>query len=150
MLYGYDTNNINAVRYALFCAKAAESSHLPPTQDALEQHIQHANYQAAVWQRALDAEPTTPSPHGHGWALSPDKSSLSISWMTLPAAPEEVLKTTRRKCRTGCETGCCSCHRHALPCTDACACLDCGNVSQPASISEDFDEGDSDNEISVL
>ena len=48
-LYGHKRVDVNAVRYAMFCSKATESSLLPPTQEALMQHVPCANYQAAVW-----------------------------------------------------------------------------------------------------
>ena len=43
-MYGHDGDDVNAVRYSLFCAKAAESTQLPPTKDALKLHIKRVNY----------------------------------------------------------------------------------------------------------
>jgi hypothetical protein len=42
----YGDVSVNEVR-------SAQASQLPPTQDALEQHVLCANYQAAIWRRAL-------------------------------------------------------------------------------------------------
>ena len=89
-LYGYNSANVNAVRCALFCAKGADSTLLPPTRDALHQHILTANYQAAVWVRSLKQFQERPSPHGHGWIS--EESTLKISWMVQSAAPKEVGK----------------------------------------------------------
>ena len=47
-LYGSKTNSINDCRYELFSVKGAQGDNLPPTQDALQMHVQRANYQAAV------------------------------------------------------------------------------------------------------
>ena len=48
-----DVDEINELRYQLFCANPSKSSSLPPTKDALYWHIQRANYQAALLRRAL-------------------------------------------------------------------------------------------------
>ena len=68
-LYGYASGNINDVRYTLFCSKTGDSSNLPPTRDALQQHIHRANYQDAIWHRALEAQPVVPNPDSHGWVV---------------------------------------------------------------------------------
>ena len=50
MLYNKpDVDEINELRYQLFCANPSKSSSLPPTKDALYWHIQRANYQAALY-----------------------------------------------------------------------------------------------------
>ena len=46
-MYGHDGDDVNAVRYSLFCAKAAESTQLPPTKDALELHIKELTIKLA-------------------------------------------------------------------------------------------------------
>ena len=33
--------------------------------ETTEEFVTRANYQAAVWKRATEASPNTPSPHGH-------------------------------------------------------------------------------------
>ena len=53
-LYGSKVyTTINNLRYHMFATKAAQGHQLPPTQDALKQHIRRANYQAGVWLCAL-------------------------------------------------------------------------------------------------
>ena len=78
-LYGSKTNSINDCRYELFSVKGAQSDNLPPTQDALQMHVQRANYQAAVWVRALQAKPVVPSSCGYGWEIVNDQ--LTMKWM---------------------------------------------------------------------
>lgn len=136
-IYGYDSDDVNEVRYALFCAKAAESSQLPPTRDALRLHVRRANYQAGIWQRALESQPTLPHPTGHGWTA--DGEDLVIQWTTLPPAPRDVLLLLSCQCRTGCTSGRCSCHHASLPCTDVCNCENCQNTALPVSVSEPTD-----------
>ena len=42
-MYGHDGDDVNAVRYSMFCAKVAESTQFPSTKDALELHIKELN-----------------------------------------------------------------------------------------------------------
>ena len=101
-LYGYASADISAVRYAMFCARAADSSQLPPTQDGLCLHIRCANYQATVWRCALEAKSDVPSPHNHGWVV--EDGCIRVVWMELPPAPRDVLKLISCNCRTGCKS----------------------------------------------
>ncbi|XP_068718128.1 uncharacterized protein [Montipora capricornis] len=52
---------VNECRYITFCAKQGQSQSLPPCQDALRNHTMLANYQAAIWRHALNANPEIPS-----------------------------------------------------------------------------------------
>ena len=96
---------INELRYQLFCANPSKSSSLPPTKNALYWHIPRANYQAALLRRALSADPF-PSPDGHWWqVLAPnhatDPTAIAVlvpKWMSEPAAPERVLDLVSCKC----------------------------------------------------
>ena len=56
------TSAVNELRYQLFCSKRGEleSSQLPPCKDCLVMHTRQANYQAAIWNRCLDAQPDIP------------------------------------------------------------------------------------------
>ena len=120
-------NNINELRYQLFTAKAVQSDHLPPTQDALHLHLQRANYQAAIWSRALKTKPAVPTPLNHGWQLV--NSVLTIEWLRQRPAPDEMLLLISCSCQSGCASNRCSCHRSGMQCTDACRCDDCENQS---------------------
>ena len=117
-MYGYTSLSLNGVRYALFCAKGADSLQLPPTDDAFQQHLLRANYQSAVWRQALEATPELPSPDGHGWSVD-DDGSVQIVWMTLPPAPQNVLKLFTCSCQSGCTTRRCTCFRNQQKCTEA-------------------------------
>ena len=132
--YGYPgANNINDVRYAMFCCKAGDSSQLPPTQNALQEHVHRANYQAAVWHRALEAEPDIPHPASHGWIVD-QNGHLCVQWMTQPPAPRDLLNLMSCKCRTSCCTRRCSCFRGNLPCTDVCGCTGCENTGHSTEV----------------
>ena len=126
LLYQSKTHiSVNDLRYDMFCAKASQSSQLPPTQDALRKHVQRANYQAAVWLHALVPSPDIPGPDGHGWRVSNDE--IFIDWMDQQPAPAELLQLVSCGCQTGCTTGRCSCARAGLQCTDACTCTNCSS-----------------------
>lgn len=143
LMYGCpDTTEVNTARYKLFCSKASTEQSLPPTQDALIQHLRRACYQATVWERALEAKQNAPSPVGHGWSMVED--NLQFSWMTSPPSPVDVLQTTYCKCqKSQCQGGRCSCVKSKLRCTDLCGCTNCTNKTLLADGS-DTDDNDSD------
>ena len=131
-----DVDEINELRYQLFCANPSKPSSLPPTKDALYWHIQCANYQAALLQRALSVDPF-PSPDGHGWqVLAPNQATDSTAipvlvpkWMSEPAAPERVLELVSCKCTT-CTTQPCRCRKLNLHSSAACSCTNCSNSTE--------------------
>ena len=51
------TDNINELRYRLFCAKKGniDSTQLPPCVDCLFKHASRANFQAAIWSEVCKA-----------------------------------------------------------------------------------------------
>ena len=104
---------VNECRYITFCAKQGQSQSLPPSQDALRNHTMRANYQAAIWRQALNANPEIPSPESHGWLIR--DGQLDINWMSLPPAPEALLELILCGCTTDCTTGQCRCKEMAYP-----------------------------------
>ena len=62
-------NDVNELRYKLFCkSKNLQSHQLPPTKGALTYHLKRANYQAFLWKHALETQ-TNQAPDGHGWQM---------------------------------------------------------------------------------
>ncbi|CAH3031303.1 unnamed protein product, partial [Pocillopora meandrina] len=56
--------SVNELRYKLFCkSKSLQSHQLPPTKEALENHLMRANYQSFIWKHALQTE-VNQSPDG--------------------------------------------------------------------------------------
>ena len=141
-VYGFsdDHDDVNECRFLLFCSKNQQSHNLPPCQDALEKHTKRANFQAAIWRRALEADPRVPSPDGYGWTIT--DGIISIDWMSLPPAPEALLDMIVCGCTGFCSTGHCSCNRNSLSCTDACLCGD--NCSNPHNKWHTNTDSDSD------
>ena len=51
---GSKCNDVNELRYRLFCkSKNLQSHQLPPTKAALKNHLKRTNYQAFIWEHAL-------------------------------------------------------------------------------------------------
>ena len=149
-LYGSkDAVDVNDLRYRQFCLQRMSAAHLPPTKDALRKHVMRANYQAAVWRWALEADPDIPPPHRNGWIVSAD--GIVVDWMDQKPAPEELLSLKQCGCKTGCSLRRCSCVKASLLCTDACSCGHCKNKSMidgdsdgPAEEPEDYNSGGED------
>jgi hypothetical protein len=111
-LYGHPGNDVNHLRYKLFCSLSTSEQSLPPCKNALIQHSRRANYQAAIHRKALTSCILAPPPDGHGWAIN--DGVLSIVWMTQPSAPDTLLVSV-------------SCRKQDLVCTDLCKCTNCEN-----------------------
>lgn len=124
----------------MFASKQSQSHCLPPCQDALKQHTMRANYQAAVWRRALVANPNVPSPDGRGWIVQ--EGHIQLNWMSLPPAPAALLDLIMCGYTGKCSTGHCTCQRNGISCTDACMCGD--QCQNPHNVWEDPEENDED------
>ena len=74
-----------------------ESSQLLASEDWLNMYTLRANYQAALWRRSLQCEPTTTSPTDHGWTVD-DDDTLAIVWMRGSPAPDVVLQLLSCHC----------------------------------------------------
>ena len=101
LLYGGKSDgDVNFLCYNLFCTKNMQTQQLPPTRDSLYKHILQANYQVAIWKRALSANPIIPSPSDNGWLINNGK--LHLDWMDSLPAPLAVLGLTSCHCSTNC------------------------------------------------
>ncbi len=119
---------------------------LPPNKDCLLKHTQRANYQAAIWKRAVCCIINAPSPSGHGWNID-GKGHISIDWMNGNCAPDVLLENYNCKCKTGCSTNRCSCKKSSNFCSDVCQCLSCLNMPDEQMEQDDIDLGDTDDEL---
>lgn len=144
------TNNINELRYHLFCLKKAdiESHQLPPCQDTLRKHAQRANYQASIWKRCLEKTPDIPSPLDHGWKIEKEdeKEVLEVDWMSGLPAPLAVLDLLSCTCRKNkCVLPNCECLNNHFKCTDMCKCKsECSNQTENEGDDDEETEGDDD------
>lgn len=117
-------NNVNTARKQLFCKKknvAVTMHDIPPTQDALRQHLLRAVYQGGfVWAQALVPMQTLPEPSDWGWLLV--ENQWEPRWMTLPELVKSCPELVRCGCKMGCSTKRCKCVKADLPCTSLCGC----------------------------
>ena len=118
--------DVNQCTFALFKTGKSSDDVLPPTCDSLAQHINRANFQAAIWRGCLQPQICIPEADGKGCKLTNDQ--LCVVWMTIPPAPDSLLEFVHCGCKTGCGTQQCSCQRASLKCTDVCSCVGCTNM----------------------
>ena len=74
--------SINEAREVLFCKKNRSVERIPPTQNALLQHVRRAVYQAGIWTTSTQEQQSVPSPHEFGWTK--ESNSWSPVWITIP------------------------------------------------------------------
>ena len=123
---GSTASSVNEARQELFTQKGREIENLPPTQDALLQHLLRVGYQAGhVWGQALVQSPTLPNPADYGWMHATD--GWQINWMTLPPAGMACRAIIKCGCTKGCK-GKCKCVKEGLRCTTLCGCHGCDQV----------------------
>jgi hypothetical protein len=112
--------HVNEARKHLFTQNARSIDALPPTREALRQHIKRAAYQAGLcWGQMMVCTPELPSPSEWGWVHS--DNGWGIYWTTLPEATEACRQLLRCGCKKGCR-GQCKCVKAALQCTALCHC----------------------------
>uniref|UniRef100_UPI00358E90E1 uncharacterized protein isoform X2 n=1 Tax=Myxine glutinosa TaxID=7769 RepID=UPI00358E90E1 len=123
LMYDVTSNlvSVNDARRELFCKKKRSLEKIPPTQDALLQHIKRVVYQGGIWTTSRQAQPTVPSPEEWGWTMQNDH--WVPVWMTIPEAAKACKELIKCGCKS--EAGCvsrCKCTKAGLPCTELCSC----------------------------
>ena len=99
-LYGLkNCGDVNEGRYVKFTSSniTPPPQKLPPTRDALLCHCKRVSFVTAMVKHALEADFEIPSPDGHGWSIVDGK--LSIVWILLPPAPDDVLQLVSCNCK---------------------------------------------------
>ena len=145
-LYGKKSHNVDLLRYELYCAKGGkvEPEGLAPCRSSLRLHVLRANYQAAVWRRAVFPLPDIPSPHGHGWQVCSTTNLVKYLWLGSKPAPEEVLELLSCTCKRVCAVETCCCLKAGPKCTDMCT-LQCDNMADN-DVPDNGSPGESDDE----
>lgn len=115
---------MNSLRHQLFSRSKTTPSikSLPPTDEALQQHLMRSHMQVMIWKSALEKSPTRVKPTDWGWELR--EAVLSpVTGISKPA-PNELMKIVA--CGCGTDTPCsrknCSCKIAGLSCTTFCNC----------------------------
>ena len=120
-----DKISVNELRYILFNKVDAKIENLPPTKDALTQHIRRVNYQTLVWRQCLDSKPELPSPLNSGWVLIDHQ--LNPVLFTQDPVSVECVQLVKRNCTSAgfkCRTKQWTCTKKNIGCIQSCACAD--------------------------
>ena len=118
-IYGKKCQSVDVLRYEIHCAKGGkvEPEALPPCESSLRLHVTRANYQAAIWKRAIVLLPVIPSPCGRGWEVDNISNVVKFVWLGSKPAPKEVLELLSYKCKRACTVDNCCCLKAGLKCT---------------------------------
>ena len=89
------------VRYELYCEEGGkvDPEALSPCGTLLRLPMKHANYQVAIWRRAVIPHPDVSSPLGHGWKVCSTSKLVEFVWLGTKSAPEEVLELLSCTCK---------------------------------------------------
>ena len=115
---------------------------LPPTEDALRQHVLRAFIQDIISKSVHLSDQNIPDPTEYGRHVTNNR--LIPTMMLKSAKPTVVSKSTFCKCKKGkCLRGC-SCGNRNIHCTVSCICTanpdKCGRITRLLAIREDSDE----------
>lgn len=110
------TCDIVEARKHLFTKKQRPLQSLPPTKEALVQHVKRAVFQGAF---VCGQNPNHPDPDSWWWQL--EDGVYQPLWTTSPEATSACQELVSCKCRVICSKKC-SCARAELKCTVLCLC----------------------------
>ena len=111
---------VDDARLDMFARKQRPYEAIPPTRDALLQHVKRAAYQAGcIWSQSTVCQPETQSPADWGWTKKGDL--WQIFWTELLPIAESCEQLTKCGCKSECH-GRCKCYRFGLTCTILCCC----------------------------
>ena len=138
-----EINDINILRYKIFCKKPQQNQRLPSCRDSLIQHLHHVNYQCAIWKSALIPKPHLPSGVANGWEVK-EYEGLTPVMEKQSAAPREILELTVCRCRASkCCRRNCKCVANGLNCTSVCTCEADGELCENELNNQDSSASDS-------
>ena len=123
LLYDKTSNllDVNSARAHLFTKAGRQINNIPPTSEALLQHMKRAVYQGGhVWGQAEIAEPVLPKPGEWGWQFN-DKTWQPV-WSALDEASKACRELLKCACKKGCKNLRCRCAKAGLKCTALCKC----------------------------
>lgn len=94
---------------------------IPPTRDALEQHVKRSLLQSIVWAQCLRSKIKSLDPIDWGWRKDESTNRYVPFWISIPIVADHCTELIACKCPKQC-TGRCRCVKNRLPCTMLCAC----------------------------
>ena len=70
---------VNQARKEMFARKGRKFNAIPPTRDAVVQHVKRTAFQAGhIWGQSLLPSPSIPSPQEWGWISYTDESEIAV------------------------------------------------------------------------
>lgn len=120
-----DVTTTDKARVTLF-KRALRPELLPPSSDAVRNHIRRAHLQTLVWLQTTLQRPSLPPASEMGSELK--DGSMSPVLLSLPTVPESCMQFVTCGCTTRCASQRCKCWKLELPYTGSCKCFaDCLN-----------------------
>lgn len=116
-----NASHVNEARRLLFSKGTRSLDMIPPTQQALFQHILRAVYQAIIWMQALKPHQDLPDASDWGWIKDTKSKVWSPFWTILPDASKGCALLFHCSCLKACK-GNCKCSKAHLRCTLLCQC----------------------------
>eukprot|EP00745_Piridium_sociabile_P034704 TRINITY_DN5991_c0_g1_i13.p1 TRINITY_DN5991_c0_g1~~TRINITY_DN5991_c0_g1_i13.p1 ORF type:complete len:843 (-),score=177.10 TRINITY_DN5991_c0_g1_i13:511-3039(-) len=113
-----EDNDVDMVRMRVFSQKTRDVERIPPTSDALDQHLKRSVFQASIWTTAQRSMMPVNNPTNHGWKEEDGK--LLPIWNLLPLAKDVFNLDVKCNCTSTCSR--CKCTRAKLKCTRLCKC----------------------------
>jgi len=112
--------SVNGAREELFCRKNRKMNMIPPTQDALQQHVKRAVYQAGIWTTSTQVKQVIPSPEDFGWSKDPLSQLWVPVWITIPEISKACSELIKCSCKGDCTA--CKCGKANLVYSPLCNC----------------------------
>ncbi|CAB3991206.1 Hypothetical predicted protein [Paramuricea clavata] len=111
----------------LFCKNNRAMVKLPPTQDALLQHVHRSIFQAGIWSTSEHSQQAVPSPDRFSWKN--EGGTWVPKWITIPEVSKTCSELTKCTCKGSCTR--CKCAKAYLACTPLCRCKCVKSASDP-------------------
>lgn len=127
-LYGCNgSKTMNELRFVCFTKRRStpKIKSLPPTDEALRNHLMRAHLQAMTWNCADEDDPPLVDKSKYGWQL--EDGVYHPTQSNRAPAPSELLKIVACGCSVNkenlaCTRGSCSCKSAGISCTTFCKC----------------------------
>lgn len=110
---------VNECRKELFTKKSRSIENIPPTENALEQHVKRAMLQSYIWTCCLSLN--LPDINYNFWGWINKDGNLLPQWITIPEASKACYELKHCGCLKQC-SGRCTCRKNGLNCTQLCKC----------------------------
>ena len=113
---------VNDARKLMFSHSLRSLDSIPPTKNALFQHIKRALLVAAfIWKQSLSKTPEIPKPIEWDW----EWNTRTKEWVPYWTDMSDVSQACSLLIHCGCSVACkgnCNCHRAVLRCSNLCKC----------------------------